>query len=273
MLFRELKENLNGFELYFLPPVNPTIGLCCVLKSPEGDLCVIDGGNPEDADMLEEFLFEQSRKVPEVSAWLMTHGHGDHISAPAEILSRGKIRVRAVVCDIPDESYWDAVDPCESDRHSRKRLSDALENGNIPVIRPQKGEFLQFGSFRFRVLSSALSDAAKYEGNNTNLVYKWYTGKSDVLFLGDAGYHMGKDLLADFSDELPCPIVQMAHHGQNGVGKEVYDAIRPRVAVWPTPPWVWDPVDPGLKTMETRAWMDELKSQNILVKDGPIVIR
>lgn len=34
---------------------------------------------------------------------------------------------------------------------------------------------------------------------------------------------------------LKCDIVQVAHHGQNGVGYEVYKALRPSVALWPTP--------------------------------------
>ena len=39
---------------------------------------------------------------------------------------------------------------------------------------------------------------------------------------------------------LKCKMVQMSHHGQNGVGYEVYKALRPSVCLWPTPQWLWD---------------------------------
>ena len=58
--------------------------------------------------------------------------------------------------------------------------------------------------------------------------------------------------------------VQMAHHGQNGVGREVYEAIMPSACFWCTPTWLWDNMgengyDTGrFKTVIVRGWMSEL---------------
>ena len=40
--------------------------------------------------------------------------------------------------------------------------------------------------------------------------------------------------------ELNADIVQMAHHGEGGAEKEVYEEIRPHICIWPTPSWLWD---------------------------------
>ena len=56
----------------------------------------------------------------------------------------------------------------------------------------------------------------------------------------------------------------MAHHGQAGVRKSFYQAIRFRACLWPTPTWVYNnDIGKGfnthiLQTIDTRNWMEEL---------------
>ena len=57
----------------------------------------------------------------------------------------------------------------------------------------------------------------------------------------------------------------MAHHGQNGVSRECYEAIRPTYCLWPTPSWLWDNLGSGgydtgiFNTVVTRGWISALK--------------
>ena len=70
-------------------------------------------------------------------------------------------------------------------------------------------------------------------------------------------------------------IVFLAHHGQNGVAKEFYAAVKPEVAIWPTPTWLWDNNNGGglgsgpWLTNFVKCWMQELgvKKNYLLVKD------
>ncbi len=32
----------------------------------------------------------------------------------------------------------------------------------------------------------------------------------------------------------------MAHHGQAGATKQLYEAIAPKICLWPTPEWLWN---------------------------------
>ena len=75
----------------------------------------------------------------------------------------------------------------------------------------------------------------------------------------------GKKLLACCpAEKLRQDVVQMAHHGQNGVDKEFYAHIMPKVCLYCTPDWLWENDNGGgrnsgpWKTLETRRWMEEL---------------
>ena len=113
------------------------------------------------------------------------------------------------------------------------------------------------------------------KGNNAGIVYKlWVNGKS-ILFLGDMAEEGGQRLLAENgAGGLKSDIVQMAHHGQNGVGEDVYKAVNPEICLWPTPGWLWDSVGSKYRTAETKGWLTRLNVQrHYCTKDGDQVIR
>lgn len=116
--------------------------------------------------------------------------------------------------------------------------------------------------------------------NNSSMVYMVDTGEKKILFLGDMGDMGGRYLLKMAGDRLKADIVQMAHHGQNGVDKEVYKAVAPGLCLWPTPQWLWDNDNGGgydsgpWRTLETRKWIEDLKiEQNYVLKDGDIILQ
>ncbi|MBR5626285.1 MAG: hypothetical protein IKW74_01530, partial [Thermoguttaceae bacterium] len=113
--------------------------------------------------------------------------------------------------------------------------------------------------------------------NNSSIVFRVDTGKTSLLFLGDLGKEAGDALLNSQPELLKCDIVQMAHHGQQGVDEKFYQHVNPRICLWPTPDWLWDNnsgngYDTGpWKTLETRAWMEKLNIEaNYIEKDGLI---
>ena len=111
------------------------------------------------------------------------------------------------------------------------------------------------------------------------MVIKMETKKNSILFLGDTGVESGNKLLDNQKEKLKVNILQMAHHGQQGVSKEIYEYIKPKICLWPTPDWLWindsgHGEDSGpWKTKETRKWIEELNvNKNIIEKDGNIKI-
>jgi hypothetical protein len=89
-------------------------------------------------------------------------------------------------------------------------------------------------------------------------------GKS-ILILGDLGVEGGRQLLETVDHALiKADFCQMAHHGQNGVEKNVYEVVRPTYCLWPTPSWLWDNrgdggYDTGIfNTVVTRGWISAM---------------
>ena len=91
-------------------------------------------------------------------------------------------------------------------------------------------------------------------GNSTVIkVYNEDKNGKSCLFLNDASIGSGARLLRTRKEEIKSDIVQMAHHGQAGVDKDVYDAIGATIRLWPTPFWLWN--DHKLyKIDEVRSW-------------------
>ena len=95
------------------------------------------------------------------------------------------------------------------------------------------------------------------------------------------GEEAGACLMADYTPEqLKSDIVQMAHHGQDGVSQSFYEAVRPEVCLWAAPEWLWNN-DHGrgfdtasYMTVTTRLWMAGLQvPYHLCIKDGDRTIR
>ena len=130
----------------------------------------------------------------------------------------------------------------------------------------EEGDVYTFGSISVRVLLTP--DETMPSGiNDTSCVYLMEVNGQKILFLGDLGVKGGNRLLARVDLSMLCvDYVQMAHHGQGGVDRSVYEAIRPRFCLWCTPTWLWDNIDRNLgrydsgqyKTVIVRGWMSEM---------------
>lgn len=110
------------------------------------------------------------------------------------------------------------------------------------------------------------------------MVISFNTGKNRILFLGDTGIESSKKLLRTQKEKLKSDIVQMAHHGQNGATKELYQAINPKICLYPAQEWLWNNDDGRgynsgpWKTLETRKWMEELKAQKSYIETEEITL-
>lgn len=57
--------------------------------------------------------------------------------------------------------------------------------------------------------------------------------------LGDFDVYAQEEYLKKHgSKELACDVVQMAHHGQNGVDRAFYELIRPKYCLYTAPKWL-----------------------------------
>ena len=236
-----------------------------MIGTPEGRTVVIDGGFrcKEDGEHLSSLIRQRGGKVDD---WFLTHGHDDHFGALLWMMEQSEsldFSVGTVWADLPPAEWF-----LEVERGAYYESVCALLEGfirhRLPVQRLRCGQRIPCGGITVEVIK-----ASEYECcdniNDSSLVLRVHFPERDVLFLGDLGAAGGNRLLETCPPEkLRCAIVQMAHHGQNGVDRGFYETVQPEICLYPTPDWLWENDLGGGKgtgpfaTLITRRWMEEL---------------
>lgn len=263
-------------ELWMLGSTTRAQNLSIVIKSPNGKLIVIDGGWEADADKLSSLILQQGGKV---DAWLITHPHEDHVGALCAILndSARKIKIDKIYCSLATPDWYRQVSPTGAG--IADQLLSAFTKLPVGTVTNNigRGTEINIDDANIRVLNNR--GAYTYNGvNNSSLVYKIRVSGQSILILGDLAYDGGKDLIKTCTAaELKSDIVQMAHHGQQGVDQDAYALIAPTTCLWPSPAWLWNNDNGGgvgsgpWGTLTTRAWMDALGvKDNRSLKDGDV---
>lgn len=236
-----------------------------------GELLVVDGGYSGNEDELRRLIKSAGGHV---SLWLITHPHCDHHNAVIGVLTepQGITVDRIGTSMLPDA--WARGKRGEEDLLNWNQFERTLDN----VFRIQEGQAFQLGSIKVEVLSGANPDLLNEPFNNQSCVFRVSEDDFTLLILGDLGAEGGCRLLQK-GYNLKADAVQMAHHGQGGVEEEVYQAINPEWAFWPTPDWLWQNVPyiggiPGtgpFKTQEVIKWMEKLGVKNITCFDHTVM--
>ncbi len=263
-------------ELWMLGSTTGAQNLSIVIKSPHGKLIVIDGGWEADADKLSSLILQQGGKV---DAWLITHPHEDHVGALCAILNDTgrKIKIDKIYCSLATPDWYRQVSPTGAG--IADQLLSAFTKLQVGTVTNNigRGTEINIDDVNIRVLNNR--GVYTYNGvNNSSMVYKIRVSGQSILILGDLAYDGGKDLIRTCTAaELKSDIVQMAHHGQQGVDQDAYALIAPTTCLWPTPTWLWNNDNGGgvgsgpWGTLTTRAWMDALGvKDNRSLKDGDV---
>lgn len=270
---------LGGAKLMLLANQGASQMLSSVIQTVDGSVIVVDGGTPEDAPHLIETVQSMGGRV---NAWLVTHLHNDHVGALITILNMEQppLEIDGIYYSVAGQDWYDANDPTRT--QTAAAFMDAIQK--FPQERRHddisKGTQIAAGDAVITVLNRRYLLSVD-SGNNASVAYMVHVGGRDILYLGDMGLNGGDLLLQDWSGEgLKCDIVQMAHHGQNGVGESFYQTVRPEICLWPTPQWLWDNDNGGgpgsgpWRTAETRWWMEKMGvTRHYCIKDGDQIIQ
>ena len=270
---------LNGAEIHILNSATKSQMMSYVIKTKNGKLIVVDGGLPQDEPHLVETIKSYGG---EVSAWILSHPHSDHGGAFTKLAENGfeGIKIDNFYYNIREQAWYDKYEKYRADMVNTIRNSIAKLPAGVSHI-TSKGEVYYVDGVAIHVLNDPYWIESN-SINNSSVVFRLdFDNGTRVLFLGDMGPAAGERLKADVpATELKADIVQMAHHGQYGVNKDVYEIIAPKVAMWNAPEWLWDN-DGGsgyntgnYKTLEVRSWMDEIGAKtNYVIKDGDQTVK
>lgn len=263
-----------------------------VLVTKAGNAIVIDGGRPEDMPLLKKYINGRH-----ISAWILTHAHGDHVSgfiAEAEENGLRDFDVEKIYYHFPsyaalkDKTADEVPDPAYFSRELENLVAFEKIEPKIAHLAHvvEQGECIDIDECHIHFLFSYHDGLYSNLMNDSSLVFRVETPNKSVLFLGDLGPEGGDVLYEESRHLLKADIVQMAHHGHMNVGMEVYAAIMPDACLWCCPDWLYDePEIPHylqkrekLRKMQrermygttvTRKWMEILGVKtHYVTKDG-----
>ena len=268
--------------LYQLAPEANSLMQSYVIKTQNGKLIVIDGGVDGEGKDKVPYMPAALRAIAgvgegeyfEVEAWFLSHAHKDHTyelsKMLAEYSAESNYKINNIYFDVP--AFGTAEYPGQNADMADSKIVENLnrygqvigkgenyyDQLNGTVINTEavaKGLSFDIDGVKIDVLQTWDIADGTSNVNDTSIVLRFTIGEQTVLFLNDLGSNGGRRLLATYGDALKSDIVQMAHHGQAGVNKDVYAAIGANVHLWPTPIWVWNNASQIYQIDEVRAWL------------------
>ncbi len=251
-----------------------------VITTKNNELIVVDGGIDADKLFLEEYIKRLGNGT--VSHWYITHPHQDHVGALIQILEDDN-------CDITIENLYYSFNSLEWYKEYDKRgfeteekMLSLLDSKKIKnKISCEKNQEIYMDNVKCDILKIADSEMINTDnGNDSSMCFKMTATdvNKSIIFLGDAYYYSSIELLKN-PQKLKADVVQMAHHGQNGVSKDVYIAIAPEICCFNCPAWLYNN-NPGSgyntgrwQSIEVQSWVQEFRAQSVLSFLGDRIIK
>jgi sugar phosphate isomerase/epimerase/beta-lactamase superfamily II metal-dependent hydrolase len=256
----KVKSTMNQNAIHMLQSVENTICDSFIIITEDGKVIAIDGGHTAETDYFIEYLKAVTgQRVPHIDAWFLSHPHNDHVQVFNEVAEYRTTQVtfdKVMLHYVPYELY--------EARGQQEGMEMVSEFNRISEAFPEKvqvlntGDIFNIGAAKITVLYTA--DTSFIDVNEHSVIFRMDLGGTSIMFTGDAQVNAGNKTIEQWGDSglLDCDICKMAHHGQDGVDKNFYEAVSPEICLWPTPSWVYENTNGNLKTDETRAWVKEL---------------
>lgn len=253
-----VRNTMNQNAIHMLKSVTDTICDSFIITTEDGKVIVIDGGHKTETDYFVEYLKAATgQRKPHIDAWFLSHPHDDHCEVFLEVAEhRSCVSFDKVYANFPEASFYDGYDEwCVAIITEFDRLKPAFSD---KVAELREGDVFRIGAAQFSVFYTF--NPEWHGGNDGSTIMRMDLGGTSVMFTGDATVKSGNYVVEKYADSglLRCDYCKMAHHGQDGVDRNFYEAVAPEVCIWPTPTWVYENVNGNLHTFETRAWVEEL---------------
>ena len=280
----------NETVLYMLEETSPFM-MSFVIITKSNNAIIVDGGRPEDMPLLKKYVGGRH-----ISAWFLTHAHGDHISGFIDEVKKNGLAdfdVEQVIFKFPPFAEWMKLENVPDLKYFRADVSgmgkpwleieDSIKDISHIAV---QGETIEIDECKVKILYTTHEGLYSNPMNDSSLVFMLEGENKKVLFLGDLGPDGGDVLYSESRHLLKCDIVQMAHHGHMNVSMEVYCAAAPEACLWCAPDWLYaeEEIPHYLTDREklfrmgrirmygtavTRGWMDALGVKtHYVTKDG-----
>lgn len=273
-----INNSLQGIEVTMLGESNMKdkgdINACgYIITTANGELIIVDGGKEIDSELVLNYINELGDGT--VDYWFVTHPHEDHVGALVELLNKDNIIVQNLCFSFNPLEWYEKYD--ERGYEAETKIINSLNNPKIKnKIEAKKNQVINIDNIRCDIIRVANPEIINSDnGNESSMVFKFTATdiNKSMIFLGDSFKYASLELL-ETPNELKADVVQMAHHGQNGVTKEVYQAISPQICCFNAPEWLYNNDNGGgynsgnWQSVEVRGWVQNLGAQSVLAFEG-----
>lgn len=240
-------------------------GMSYVITLEDGSFIVYDGGGvsegtTDDHTMLYNVLTDLYKKSHEgvapsadepihIRSWILTHEHTDHFMVFREFCEKygqtGMIRLDMLLANFASKTEVSNVYNPQSVVQDNLVKHQEWVKGGFKYIKVHTGQTFYMANAKLECLythEDVWPQRLEYF-NNTSTVFrvtlddtngKGIVNKSTTMvFLGDLERVGSKCMRAMHGTTLDADMVQVAHHGWNGVEAELYDLISPEVVWFP----------------------------------------
>jgi hypothetical protein len=184
---------------------------------------------------------------PTVSAWFMTHAHGDHMGLSQKFLEdyHSSVDVHMVAYNFPD---YDTITITKESKTGMAGMVEAFEQRihsyypNAYTWVMHTGEKAQLPGCEVEVI---FTPEDYYGMSTTDVTFPWgshtcsavrltFEEGMTMIVLGDCEYSLLQKMEKNYdASYLESDILQMTHHGSNGAYTDFYKAVDPKICVWP----------------------------------------
>lgn len=213
-------------------------GMGYIIELPGGELVVVDGGYFGDGARLHDFLMEHGGVV---SAWYLTHPHYDHIGAFLYCMAdenKGDLKVNKVYYSPFTEEFFSQENSkldmqVEGEALKFEEFNQLMKSSDSDIFIPLSiGDKVENQSLKVECLWSF--DENVTDINNNSLVLKMDMNGTSVLFTGDIMEDALDRMIRTFgedSSKWKSDIVQIPHHGYEGMSGKLYQLTKPAFAL------------------------------------------
>ena len=253
-------------------------GMCLFVQCPDYSFFVVDSGHYmqfNDNDRIYKFMRDRTPEGQKVvvNGWLLTHAHSDHISKFMDFLryNRSDVIIEGIYSNlIPDTNensrFWSTEEVLLS-----RKLFKMLESTDIPTYKIHTGQRFYIRNLCFDVLGTHedIYPQTMKDYNDSSCMVMLTAEDSRIFIPGDASNLASLELTKRYGKTLKCDIVQIAHHGHNGLYKEAYELLDADIAVFPITRIKFDEEYPRI---EANRRAIELSDRYFITSDGTVKI-
>ena len=240
-------------------------GMSYVITLEDGSFIVYDGGGvsegtTDDHIMLWNVLTDLHKRAHKgkeptaeepihIRAWVLTHEHTDHFMVFHEFCNsfgkNGLLRLDMLLANFASKTEcYNVYNPQSAVQDGLVKRQESV-NGGFDYIKVHTGQTFYMANATLEIMythEDAWPQRLQYFNNTSTIIritLDSTNGKGIVnstttgIWLGDSERVGSKCMRAMYGDTLKADIVQVAHHGWNGVEAELYDLIQPEIVLWP----------------------------------------